>query len=256
MLSLCLFPCHHAFSTLGTVYIFVSIYLTSIYILGHFPPCVSLTDCFLLISLSAHQLSKVEPEIQSAVTEIDELKMALKNEQDPAQSAFLRTSLIQVRDKVKQLRDAEKQLRDKKEQLRDERKQPFEAHLAALASEVQPIVKAAVSRELGTLPFPGAAKVRFSEEVWLEMCQSVQVRVTGLIEALEELKKVKVLSNMRSDISVDEAKELGIKVLHSESDKVLLGAFDVPDVIKIIESPPKGAFFFILLTIVLFIKFY
>jgi hypothetical protein len=166
----------------------------------------------------------------------------LKNEQDPAQSAFLRTSLIQVRDKEKLLLDERKQLRDKEEQLHDERKQPFEARLAALESEVHPIVKGVVPRKSGTLPFPGAANVRFSEEVWLEMSQDVQTRAMELLRALDELKKVKVLSSMRSDISVDEAKTLGVKVLHSKNDKVLLGSFIVPVVDKIVGNFPKGAF--------------
>ncbi len=174
--------------------------------------------------------------------EVKELKIALKNEQDPAQLALLRTSLIQVRDKEIQLRDEQNQLRDKKEQLRDERKQPFEAHLAALAREVQPSVKAAVSRKLGTLPFPGAAKVRFSEEVWFEMSHDVQTRTIDLLGALDELKKVKVLSSMRSDISVRQAKTLGIKVLHSQNGKVVLGAFDVPKFSDLTDELPKGAF--------------
>ncbi len=166
----------------------------------------------------------MKAQIQWAVAEIDEHhKMALKNGQDQAQSSILT-----------QLRDHEQRLRD---QLRDKEKQIREVRLSALANAA----KAAVPFKSGTLPFPGVAKVRFSKQVWLEMCQSVQMRVMELVAALDALKKVKALSNMRSDISIEKAQTLGIKVLHSENGKVLLGAFDVPDVDKIIASPPTAA---------------
>ena len=195
-----------------------------------------LTDGFLPILFPAHQLSKLETKIQSVADEIVALSKALKLEKNPVQSAFLRTTLTQLRDK-------ENKLLDKKLQLLTGRMGPIEPRPSALVGAIQPIEKAGIAGASGSLPFPGAAKVCFAENVWLEMCQSVQERVMVLVGALEELKKVQALSNMSSNTSVEEANMLGIKVLHSEKGKVLLGAFDLPDIHhKIIGDLPKGSF--------------
>jgi hypothetical protein len=71
----------------------------------------------------------------------------------------------------------------------------------------------------------------------------VQQHIQDLITVRSQLTQIKVLSDMRAIMTVKDAVNLGVTVLHSAADQVLLGVFDVPALKLPIAIAPKGAGF-------------
>jgi hypothetical protein len=107
------------------------------------------------------------------------------------------------------------------------------------ASQAEPDSSVEAALDL-PIPFPGAAEVGCSSLTWSSICPELQQRVMHLLDAHRQLLKVKALSNMRDDIDLNQAAELGIQVLRAEGDKVLLGVFDVPAIQPYLTIAPKG----------------
>ena len=165
-------------------------------------------------------------KIQKVELQIKETEAELKQSQDPKQQDYLRA-------KEQQLRAKELQLRAKELQFRDE--------LKPLRAKQQALLEEQMKYPAGNEPFPSGFKVDFDAEVWASMSQETQQRVTVLLQDQAAVAAVKVFSQMRSDMGVDEAEALGITVVHSREGKVELGVFDVPVVTGTIQKLPKGA---------------
>jgi hypothetical protein len=95
---------------------------------------------------------------------------------------------------------------------------------------------------VGATPFPVAANVGFGEDVWAAMSEHVQQDVLQLMEARKALAGVKALTNMSAKMTPEQAKALGITVLHAEGNRVLLGTFSVHANISNVSTAPKGLF--------------
>jgi hypothetical protein len=148
---------------------------------------------------------------------------------DQKKEELLRDELKYLRAKEQSLRDDVKHLRAKEENLRE--------------SSIHPTNEPSITAHpiAGNIPFPGAARVRVDETVWYSMSEAVQKRVLVLIETREQLAQTKALLDMRSDLDVETAKKLGITVIKVSKDgKVELGVFQVPAVLDIFSSTPKG----------------
>lgn len=157
-------------------------------------------------------------KIQKVELQIDETETQLKQTQDPKKQDYLRVQKQQLRAKEQQLRDELKPLRAKQQALLEEQ----------------------MKYPAGHEPFPSGFKVDFGAEVWASMSQETQERVQVLLQDQAALAAVKVFSQMRSDMGVEEAEALGITVVHSREGKVELGVFDVPVVTGTIQKLPKG----------------
>jgi hypothetical protein len=181
-----------------------------------------------------YQLEEATASIKAVLVKIEGTEIELKNAQDQNEKDFLRQTLVQLRTKEEQLRTKEEQLRDELKPLR--------------AKELQLMEEAKQLPETGSLPYPGATKVGFNEEVWNTMCLEVQERVLKLLQAESQLTAVKALSNMRGDIDQKDAAKFGIKVLLARGRKILLGVFDVPALENVVDlNAPKGiSFHFVL----------
>lgn len=164
-------------------------------------------------------MQDLEAAIKAAVTEINGTKTMLAEARDPKEKEQLRAYLLQLGARELALRDDLKPMRARQLLLlEDAKKYP-----------------------IGTLPFPGERDAGFNEKVWLGMCEDVQQRVLDRMAAKRELAAVKILSDMRGDMSVEKAEALGIDVLHEVGGKVQLGAFKLPALRSILQNPPKGA---------------
>jgi len=190
---------------------------------------------FLAWSFGMVQIQKLEALIDEAVLKIQKVELQiegteteLKLTQDPKQQDYLRAKEQQLRAKELKLRDELKPLRA---QLDDE--------LKPLRAKQQALLEEQTKYPAGNEPFPSGFKVGFDAALWSSMSQETQQRVKVLLQDQAALAAVKVFSQMRSDMGVEEAEALDITVVHSSEGKVELGVFDVPAVT--VTMPPKGA---------------
>ena len=168
-------------------------------------------------------------KIQKVELQIEETEAELKQTQDPKQQDYLRVKEQQLRAKELQFRDELKPLRAKLDDV-----------LKPLRAKQQALLEEQMKYPAGNEPFPSGFKVDFDAEVWASMSQETQQRVTVLLQDQAAVAAVKVFSQMRSDMGVEEAEALGITVVHSREGKVELGVFDVPVVTGTIQKLPKG----------------
>ena len=96
------------------------------------------------------------------------------------------------------------------------------------------------TKPAGLMPYNSALGI--DEALWIDMSQDVQEHAVIVVSERKKLAAVPMLRDMRSKMTVKQAKQNQVKVLYACGDDVKLGVFDVRAVNARFVTGPKGVF--------------